>query len=323
MKVYGLATALSQTDKEKQQNKFSLMKTTVVYDSASRTIEALHSPDKEEFGVQSKPGIKVMAESLLKTVREVVELQNAANAEFNTDIKAPVIFGAAEDFHQGNLGSVVEMIPKTKSDASYRSQSHSIVKYANKMLEFLKDNGVPKTSYKPFRRTAVLYKENLDSGYTQEELESVKPTEHLPDNRIDDLARGMANRVADLHLNYGGATSVTSLIQIALPKKPANGAQASEFEKNQQFLSDLKALEFSRENKRKFGIAFMKYMSEFGLPDQLKQAITIKTPFVPGSRQFYDVVSTEMATIAALNDPSLKGTMVNDFVYVPEAVAQI
>ena len=67
----------------------------------------------------------------------------------------------------------------------------------------------------------------------------------------------------------------------------------------------------------------MKYMSEFGFPDQLKQAITIKTPFVPGSRQFYDVVSTEMATIAALNDPILQGTMLNDFVYVPEAVAQI
>ena len=191
------------------------------------------------------------------------------------------------------------------------------------MSEFLQDNGVPKTSYKSFRRTAVLKKEYLSSGYTQEELESVKPTEDLPDNRIDVLARGMANRVADLHRNYGGATSVTSLIQIALPKKPANGAQASEFEKNEQFLSDLKALEFSREYKRKFGIAFMKYMSEFGFPDQLKQAITIKTPFVPGSRQFYDVVSTEMATIAALNDPILQGTMLNDFVYVPEAVAQI
>lgn len=323
MKIYGLATALSQTDEQKKINKFGLYKTTVVYDSDSKTITALHTPDKEEFGVYSKFNVRAMAESLLRTVQEVVELQNAANTQFSTDIKAPVIFGVAEDFNQGKLASVVEMIPKTKSKSSYNNQSHSIVKYAKKMSEFLQDNGVAKTSYEPFIRTAMLYNEHLDSGYSKEELEAVKPAENLSNDEIEEIAESMASKVVSMHRNYGGPTTVTSLIGIALPKKPKEGAPASEFEEKAKILSNLKALELSSENKRKFGVAFMKHCFAGGLVSQSRQPITIKTPFAKASRHFYDVVTTEIAKIAALRDASLRGTMLNDLIYVPSSVANL
>lgn len=304
MKIYGVATAAyqahGQTDTE---NTLSI--TPVVYDSDLEQPgfkQAFSTPVKGTFKSDSAAGIKNTIKKFCDTVSEVAKLQEQANKDQGSSIELPIIFGFSDEFSNKHLDNFVDRL-KSITGAGSSNSKIALFKACDYIRNLLKSHNISRFDLD--HRIAEI----TPGGFARlksidlDAIVASKPSE-MTDEVIEDIVK---NSVCTIQLSEAesykqtGTHSQTTFLLI----QPKAG--------HQELFSHLKAISENKELRQRVAKGICEGL-RFNGP------FVFKTPFDINSPAFFDVVSRGIALIAAKLDPSLKGRMLGDVVYIPEVL---
>ncbi len=311
MKIYGVASAAYQTKDQTEANagENTLSITPVVYDSEKLINgskqggfdQALTGQQKCTFKIDSKKGIETAVQNFVAIVTEVAKLQKQADAAQKSSIKIPIIFGFSSDFFSKQLKTFADKLASISGVGSSSSRhDHSRVgHYVSNLLRskniynFDLENRIAEMNKEAFARIRGVDLKVMQASNVSE----------ITDELINEIAKSTADSIKSVQfeaLLASGIGSNSTFVQIGPPT-----------EKHDYTLPHLKTISENRELRQQVAAAICR---ELGF----HEPFVVKTPFDISSPPFYDVVSRSIALTAAKLDPSLKGKMLGDFVYIPD-----